>query len=284
MEGLQREFDFLVGLNKELNEVWCQILGKESLPSIREIFFEVQREESRQKVMLGEQQSSQSKISALVIHGGETFQPNDQRLGKRGDRPWCDHCRKWGHTRDTCWKIHGKPPIGRNLRLNRNSKAYHSESKNLNNQTTTSPFTKEQLEVLKHLLNPQMASTSVSSSPNADPSPSCSLAQSGRTQYPFSALANSYKPWIIDSGATDHMTGSSTSFTTYVPCVGNMKVWIVDGSYTPVAGKGTISLTKTFSLESVLHVPNLSCNLLSISKLTRDLNCVAKFSSTSVVF
>ena len=77
MEGLQREFDFLVGLNKELNEVWGQILGKESLPSIREIFFEVQREESRRKVMLREQQSSQSRTSTLVIHDGKTFQPND---------------------------------------------------------------------------------------------------------------------------------------------------------------------------------------------------------------
>ena len=80
------------------------------------------------------------------------------------------------------------------------------------------------------------------------------------------------------------MIGSPTSFTTYVPCASKMKVRIADGSYTPVAGKGTISLTKTFSLESVFHVPNLSCNLLSISKLTRDLNCVTKFSSAGVIF
>ena len=54
--------------------------------------------------------------------------------------------------------------------------------------------------------------------------------------------------------------------------------------YTPVARKGTISLTKTLFLELVLHVLNLSCNLLSISKLTKDLNCVSKVSSTGVVF
>ncbi|RVW68484.1 hypothetical protein CK203_060193 [Vitis vinifera] len=66
-----------LGLNKELDELRGQILGKEPLPSIREIFSEVQREESRRKVMLGEQQSSQSETFALVIHGGETFQPND---------------------------------------------------------------------------------------------------------------------------------------------------------------------------------------------------------------
>ena len=104
---------------------------------------------------------------------------------------------------------------------------------------------------MQHLLNPPTASAFVSGSPKADPSPSCSLAQSGRSQYPFSALANFYKPWIIESEATDHMIGSSTSFTTYVPCAGNMKVQIADGSYTPIAGKGTISLTKTFSLELV---------------------------------
>ena len=80
------------------------------------------------------------------------------------------------------------------------------------------------------------------------------------------------------------MIGSSTSFTTYVPCVGDMKVRIANGSYTPVAGKGTISLTKKISLELVLHVPNFAYNLLSISKPTRDLKCVARFSSTGVVF
>ena len=73
----ERAFDFLAGLNKELDELRGRILGKEPLPSIREIFSEVQREESRRKVMLGEQQSSQSETFALVIHGGETFQPND---------------------------------------------------------------------------------------------------------------------------------------------------------------------------------------------------------------
>ena len=73
----EREFGFLVGLNKELDEVRGRILGKELLPSIREIFSEVRPEESRRKVMLGEQQSSQSETSALVIHGGETFQQND---------------------------------------------------------------------------------------------------------------------------------------------------------------------------------------------------------------
>lgn len=35
---------------------------------------------------------------------------------------------------------------------------------------------------------------------------------------------------------------------------------------------------------SVLHVPGLDCNLLSISKLTSDLACVAKFYPKSCIF
>ena len=94
-----KAFDFLAGLNKELDEVWDRILGKEPMPSIREIFTEVRRKNSRRKVMLGEQQSDQFETFAFIIHGGETFQLSDQRPGKRGYRPWRDHCRKWGHTR-----------------------------------------------------------------------------------------------------------------------------------------------------------------------------------------
>ncbi|WMV18963.1 hypothetical protein MTR67_012348 [Solanum verrucosum] len=52
---------------------------------------------------------------------------------------------------------------------------------------------------------------------------------------------------------------------------GNKKVKVVDGSFSAVAGKGTIKLTPFLTLVDVLHVPKLSHNLLSISKLTQNL-------------
>jgi hypothetical protein len=24
-------------------------------------------------------------------------------------KPWCEHCKKPWHTKETCWKLHGKP-------------------------------------------------------------------------------------------------------------------------------------------------------------------------------
>lgn len=29
---------------------------------------------------------------------------------KLANKQWCDHCHRPYHTRETCWKIHGKPP------------------------------------------------------------------------------------------------------------------------------------------------------------------------------
>ena len=40
----------------------------------------------------------------------------------------------------------------------------------------------------------------------------------------------------------------------------------------------------SITLNPVLHVPNLSCNLLSISQLTKKSNCSAKFLSSHCVF
>lgn len=48
-----RIYKFLLGLNKELDEVRGRVLGTKPLPKVREVFSEVKREESRRKLMLG---------------------------------------------------------------------------------------------------------------------------------------------------------------------------------------------------------------------------------------
>ena len=76
-------------------------------------------------------------------------------------------------------------------------------------------------------------------------------------------------PWIIDSGASNHMIDAHHLFSTYSPCVGNLKVKIADGTLSPVVGKGSVHISESITLNPVLHVPHLSCNLLSISQLTK---------------
>lgn len=51
-----------------------------------------------------------------------------------------------------------------------------------------------------------------------------------------------------------------------------------------VAGKGIVQISKDLFIHSVLHVFNLSCKLLFISTLTKELNCIAKFSTSHCEF
>ena len=252
---------FLAGLNKELDEVRGRILGKKPLPSMQEVFSEIRREEGRRIVMLGGNPSltTETESSALVTKG---YQEEGKKDGKR---PWCDHCKRPWHTCETCWKIHGKPLNWKKKTVNE-GRALQTGALDQGQQSSTGsfPFTKEQIDQLYKLLQPQT-------------NPSCSLAQNGNYLIAALASVNLNCPWIIDSRETDHMTGLSKLFSSYSPCARNQKIKIADGFLSAIAGKRSIIVSHSLTLNDVLHVPNISCNLLSISKLTRDQNCQANF-------
>lgn len=73
------------------------------------------------------------------------------------------------------------------------------------------------------------------------------------------------------------MTGDLVVFDSYSPCQNNLTVRIPDGTLSKVMGKGSVIISQNITLSSVLYVPKLDCNLLYISKLTKDLKCITKF-------
>lgn len=98
-------FEFLTGLNSDFDDVRGQILSLEPLLSIRKAFAIVRRESSRRKVMLKDYslpQTDTSKSFALAVY------VTDQESNK--GRPICEHRKKTGHIKDTCWDLHSKPP------------------------------------------------------------------------------------------------------------------------------------------------------------------------------
>lgn len=82
---------------------------------------------------------------------------------------------------------------------------------------------------------------------------------------------------MVDSGASDYMTGLSQLFSRYIPCSSHSKIRTTDGPLAPIAGKYFVVLSDTITLHSISHVPQLFYSLPSIRKLIRDLNCIAKF-------
>ena len=105
------------------------------------------------------------------------------------------------------------------------------------------------------------------------PTRTCSLALSGTPSFSF-CINVSHRvyddSWIIDFGATDHITSKSQLFHTYTPSPSNKKIAVANGSLVTVAGFEDIYIAPTLILKNVLHVPKLSANLVSIQKLTLD--------------
>lgn len=71
------------------------------------------------------------------------------------------------------------------------------------------------------------------------------------------SITQTKTPWIIDSEASNHMTDSYHLFSSYLTCASNLKVKIADGSLSTVAGKGSIQISNSITLEPILHVPSL---------------------------
>ena len=92
------------------------------------------------------------------------------------------------------------------------------------------------------------------------------------------------KYWVVDSEASDHMSGNVDLFENLNHCSNEFTVRIADGSISKMARIGTVVLSDKLSLKTVLFVPNLTCNLLSVSKLTKDLKCVTNFHSSHCEF
>ncbi|XP_026429173.1 uncharacterized protein LOC113325170 [Papaver somniferum] len=89
--------------------------------------------------------------------------------------------------------------------------------------------------------------------------------------------------WIVDSGATYHMKCDYKQISSLKPSL-QKTVSTANGSQAPITGEGSISLTETLNLDSVLVVHTLDCNLLSVTQITNTLHCIVIFWPDCCVF
>ena len=104
----ERTFDFLQGLNPNLDEVRGRLLGMKPFPTLRELFAEVRREENRKCVMM----NPSSQYAPSLETRGEALAANKQDNGhvsQSKDKVWCYYYNKPYHTHETCRDLHSKP-------------------------------------------------------------------------------------------------------------------------------------------------------------------------------
>ncbi|KAI0493130.1 hypothetical protein KFK09_027406 [Dendrobium nobile] len=114
--------------------------------------------------------------------------------------------------------------------------------------------------------------------------------QSSTTKQNSALVANSDTPsydWYLDSGASSHMTNDAENLAQSTTYSGSDGVFIGDGRNIPIAHSGTGILptpTRKLFLSNLLHVPDISHNLISISNLVQDNNISVTFDPMGFVF
>ncbi|GJR49992.1 putative RNA-directed DNA polymerase [Tanacetum coccineum] len=83
---------------------------------------------------------------------------------------------------------------------------------------------------------------------------------------------NQKQSWIFDCGATDTMTYDLSDFATSTKPTKSY-IHTANGEKMNVRNGGTIEISPTLKLSNCLYVPALSHKLLSISHVTKELNC-----------
>ena len=89
-------------------------------------------------------------------------------------------------------------------------------------------------------------------------------------------LAYSCDSWIIDLGASVHMSGTQSLLTRLSKLLQRSSI-SADGHACPVVGRGKANPTSSPHLSQVLYIPNFPVNLLSINAITKVLFCSISF-------
>lgn len=267
LEKLDNMFMVFVlhGLHKDLESVRNQTLTNPNIPTAEELINRLLRVPSSATSARLESHTA-SDSSALISNSFESGGRGRGRKGGgrgRGGRGnlHCSYCKRDGHTQDRCYSLVGFPDKTANVAQSMESKV---ESDGAKNHSFSADEYKEYLQ----LKGAQRSSSSAT------------VAQTGNSTVCYSH-STPVGSWVLDSGASDHLTGNPSFFSNLSSPKTTHHVTLANGSKVQATGVGQTSPLPTLPLSSVLLVPGCAFNLISISKLTKSLGCAITFTSDS---
>ncbi|GJT06568.1 putative RNA-directed DNA polymerase, partial [Tanacetum coccineum] len=269
---------FLMGLDEVYAPIRSIILTSDPLPDVRGAFATLSRDESHR----GSQSSSTSKTgnSAFVArpntrNTSNWNNNNNNNQSRRLNRPnlVCTHCNMNGHTADRCFELIGYPPSfkkNNNNGFNKNASSSNSVSGSKDHSTSNS-FTDDQFKKLMALISDKSGSSSM---PANIAGINCVISFCSSRFFNHNSNIRSYKlyvGWIIDSGASQHMTYTVLNMFNLVEVSDlNMTVGHPNGTKAMVTHMGSLRLTDQIVIHDVLVVPGYEVGLLSMHRLSKD--------------
>ena len=123
----------------------------------------------------------------------------------------------------------------------------------------------------------------MTSSEENQPLPTTNVAHPGIIGKASVFSATSKRTWIIDTGASDHMTRDFSQLKSVLPSSHSV-ISTTNGSTSPITGEGSVILSNTLTLDTVLVVPSLEYNIFSVSQITSTLAYTVTFWPSFCVF
>ena len=172
------------------------------------------------------------------------------------------------HIRETCYQLHGYLEDHRLHKKNK-GKGRGKEGKSVTNHvqittssassstsTTLMTFTPEQLQQLF----PMMAGN---------------LPSEAQTNAITGLSSHHSQEWIIDSGATDHVTAFPSSNSNLNKSLPPVK--LLTGERVSISSISNFTFDPKLSLTNVLRIASFLVNLISVSHFTKSLRCSITF-------
>ncbi|XP_019224191.1 PREDICTED: uncharacterized protein LOC109205890 [Nicotiana attenuata] len=252
----RRLIQFLMGLNETYTVVRGSILMMNPLPSIAQAFSLLIQEERQREI----NPSIHLALESLALNANTirprtfrtNYSPNNNHNNR--NRPFCDYCKRPGHTKEKCYKLHGYPQnFGHNQNLNTGQSNFNQNARqNPNyyynsNNNNSNRFSKENEKYASH-----------------DNAQNVSLTQEGYSQlvsllqqfqsagigdHEVGANATSGATNFADSGASNNMTFNRSLLTNITNLPYPMLVILPNGYKVKVTEIGSVILISKITLD-----------------------------------
>ncbi|XP_075101910.1 uncharacterized protein LOC142177334 [Nicotiana tabacum] len=257
-----------MGLNETYAQSRSQILMTVPSPSLNKAYNMLMQDES-QRMKSNMITPCAQPLPNLDLNDPTALAAMQNNMFKKPNGLYCDYCNMKGHKRENCYKLVGANYLGHSDTSCSNSPAHPST-----HYMPMPTFTPEQHQQILQLINKTVPSQEEVAN-MADISNCSNVSLSEGTEF---------IPWVVDTGATNHMVSSLNILLNLELITPNAnKIHLPNGHVTSVTHVGSVSLFND-ELTNVLYVPLFKYNLLSISKLTKQLQCCVGFYPDFCIF
>jgi transposase InsO family protein len=280
-----RVYTFLDGLDDTLDGVRAQVVLLSPFPTIEQAYGYIRREATRQGIMI---KGIESHSAAMISKGyrfGKGYDSQSKKFSHSDkNKLKCTNCGKGRHTKDQCFELVGYPEWWKGDKKNK----YENKGAAANYATAGDVGSKYQPELKHHdIVNaqqeviarniPTVRTAEANYAKGTEGEHHEGEGNNGNfntnlAKCNITSKTENSGDWVIDSGATDHMTHNETELKTrYTSQKGG--IINANGKIYPVKIAGDVVLSNKLCLKNTLVVPSLATNLISVSQLTRDQNC-----------